>query len=400
MLPERVWQSLDITARIKAVHTDIMRHPEFALLAGVICMGRVIIDDNMPTAATNGLDVRYGRAFATALNQKQLRYLALHENNHKALRHCVEYREIVKKYPRLSNIAQDHVINLMIEECDPYFQFVERPTKDLCCDPKYKGMGFIEVLRDLIKNTDEEQASDGSAGTPLDEHMDGTEQIPAEELGTLAGRIDEALRQGKILADKLRGKGKGTNPLDATIQERRTHWREALQEFIQTLCAGHDNSRFCPPNRRLQPLGFIMPSHFSESIGELVVACDTSGSMGGVYPTVFGEIARICQTTTPERVRVIWWDDGVNSEQEFTPDNYDSIASLMKPAGGGGTRVSCVAEYLAEKQYKPVAVVYLTDGYIEPQYSTPDAPCLWGVVDNTHFQPRVGSKVEISSLSI
>jgi predicted metal-dependent peptidase len=122
--------------------------------------------------------------------------------------------------------------------------------------------------------------------------------------------------------------------------------------------------------------------------------------MTGVYPTVFGEIARICESVRPESVRVLWWDTKVRGDQEFKPDQYHEIAQLMKPKGGGGTTVSCVAQYVAQKEYKPAAVIYLTDGYIESQYDTVDAPCLWGVVDNERFMPLVGQKVNINSLTI
>jgi predicted metal-dependent peptidase len=84
----------------------------------------------------------------------------------------------------------------------------------------------------------------------------------------------------------------------------------------------------------------------------------------------------------------------------FTPDNYEAIASLMKPQGGGGTTVSAVADYIQEKQYEPRALIYLTDGYIESEYRTPALPILWGVVDNTRFVPRVGKKVDICSFTI
>jgi len=391
--------------RITAVHTDIMNHPEFALLSGVILTGKVEISDKIPTAATNGRDVKYGDAFMTALNQKQVRYLVLHENGHKALKHCVWYRDIVRKYPRLSNIAQDYVINGMIEELDPDLKFVERPTDGLCIDPKYFGWGWIEVLQDLLKNGGEGGGGGGGGGgdgnpDPFDEHEDGSEVMEADEIDSLSDEIDEALRQGKIIVDRKRGEGSGKNPLNALIQPRETNWRDAMREFIETICTGHDNSRFCPPNKRLLASGFIMPSHFSESAGELIVACDTSGSMGCVYPVVFGEIARICETVRPESVRVLWWDSDVCGEQVFTEQNYNDLVSLLKPAGGGGTYLSCVAEYIRDKEYKPKAVIYLTDGYIEHSYALPEVPCLWGVVDNKQFVPQRGKKININSLSI
>ena len=387
------WMRMSLGARIRACNVDIMLHPEFALLSGIVCMGKVIVRDDIPTAGTDGFDVFYGEGFCKNLNQKQLRYIILHENFHKALRHCTEYRDVVAKYPELSNKAQDYVINLMIEEADPRYLFVERPISNLCIDRKYTGLDFIAVLRDLLKQTPDYQS------VPLDKHMDGSQRINEDNANKVASDIDDALRQGRIARDRIRARSKGGDgrALDGLIQNRQTNWTEAMREFIQTLCAGDENSRFCPPNKRFLPLGIVMPSHFSESVGDLILACDTSGSMTSVYPVVFGEIARICETTQPDTVRVIWWDSVVRGEQVFTRDDYDKIATLLSPKGGGGTTVSCVAEYIAEKQYKPKAAVYLTDGYIESDYTMPSVPCLWGVVNNTRFTPRVGKKVNINS---
>jgi uncharacterized protein with von Willebrand factor type A (vWA) domain len=100
-----------------------------------------------------------------------------------------------------------------------------------------------------------------------------------------------------------------------------------------------------------------MPSHFSETTGEIIVACDTSGSMYGTYPVVFGEVARICENLLPEAVRVIWWEGSVVGEQLFTPNDYASIGKILNPTGGGGTRLSCVAEYITEKKYMEKAEI-------------------------------------------
>jgi hypothetical protein len=413
MITATTWGRMPLEQRIIACHTDIMQHPEFAMLSGVVCVGRVIVND-MPTAATNGRDVWYGRAFSEALNQKQLRYVSIHENFHKALKHCIEYVDITRKWPRLSNKAMDYSINQLIEEADAGKGFVQRPwEKGWLVDAKYAGMGCIEILRDLLNNSPPEGgeggggsgAGQGGGGSgagqgSFDEHIDGTGDMTEEEIADASTQIGDALRQGRILAEKLRGEGKGGSPLDNLLQQRNTNWRTPLQEFIQTICVGDENSRFCPPNRLLLPLGFIMPSHFSEAVGELIVACDTSGSMTGVYPTVFGEIARICEHARPDTVRVIWWDGEVNSEQVFTPVDFDKLAGVMKPVGGGGTTVSCVARYIAAKQYKPQAVIYLTDGYIESEYEMPPVPCLWGVVDHPTFCPKSGKVVHINSVCL
>lgn len=388
MIPNHTWQTMQLAQRVSACNGDIVEHPEFGRLTGVVFMGEAIIDPACPTAATNGRDVTYGTKFCGGLNQKQLRYVVLHESFHKGLRHCVLYKEITKRYPDESNQAQDYVINGLIEEVDPTFQFVERPCA-LLINPKYQGMGFIEVLKDIIKNP-----PPPSESKTMDEHG---EMDDDPELGDA---IEDALIQGKIVSDRIRGEKGGGNPLDVLVRPSNTAWRDATLEFMQDVCEGDELSRICPPNKRLLPSGFLMWSHYSETVGEIILACDTSGSMGSVYPVVFGEIAHICQTLLPESVRVIWWDSRVRSEQVFTPDNYEAIASLMKPQGGGGTTVSAVADYIQEKRYEPRALIYLTDGYIESEYRTPALPILWGVVDNTRFVPRVGKKVDICSFTI
>ena len=388
MIPNHTWQTMQLAQRVSACNGDIVEHPEFGRLTGVVFMGEAIIDPACPTAATNGRDVTYGTKFCGGLNQKQLRYVVLHESFHKGLRHCVLYKEITKRYPDESNQAQDYVINGLIEEVDPTFQFVERPCA-LLINPKYQGMGFIEVLKDIIKNP-----PPPSESKTMDEHGE------MDDDPELSDAIEDALIQGKIVSDRIRGEKGGGNPLDVLVRPSNTAWRDATLEFMQDVCEGDELSRICPPNKRLLPSGFLMWSHYSETVGEIILACDTSGSMGSVYPVVFGEIAHICQTLLPESVRVIWWDSRVRSEQVFTPDNYEAIASLMKPQGGGGTTVSAVADYIQEKQYEPRALIYLTDGYIESEYRTPALPILWGVVDNTRFVPRVGKKVDICSFTI
>jgi predicted metal-dependent peptidase len=391
------FQDLTHQQRISAVNIDCMRHHKFALLSGVIPMGKSEVVDNVPTACTNGKDKQYGRAFIDQLNRKQLRYLVLHENFHVALKHCVlpYYLEVSKKAGhRITNIAMDHVINNMIEELDPSLNFVERPTDTLCCDAKYKGMSFIQVLRDLMQNPPPEEQNSIDEHQPYDGGGDADgEGSPSDQLSK---DVDEANRQGKILSDRMAGSSGGGRDILETAADRMTDWRDALREFIQTVCQGDDNSRFCPPNKRLLASGFVMPSHFNESVGELVIAGDTSGSMTSYYSLLFGELARICQTASPESVRVLWWDTAVRGEQVFTSADYDNIAKLVKPKGGGGTTPQVVTEYMAKHRIQPQAVIWLTDGYIGSDTPATSAPSLWGVVDNDSFVPTHGKLVRIN----
>lgn len=386
--------------KIQAVNIDCMRDRNFALLSGHICAGKSEVKADIPTACTNGIDKYYGEEFISDMTRKQLRYLVLHENFHIALKHCVlaEYHAYVKRFGnRVCNMAMDYVVNGLIEELDPKLQFVERPTKvEPLVDERFKGMSFPQVLKTLL---DEGQGGDGGEGGdgqpgPMDDHQ-MSEDMSQEEREAIEKIVDDANRQGELLVRKMRGEGGGGRDLLGTMQERQTNWREALIDFITTVCKGDENSRFCPPNRRLLASGFIMPSHFDESVGEIIIATDTSGSMHPYYPIIFGEVSRVCQHVKPEKVRVLWWDTEVSGDQEFLPEDYERMPELLKPIGGGGTVVSCVADYIAEKEYKPKAVIMLTDGYIESEYRLPDVPVLWGVVENDSFTPSRGKVLRI-----
>jgi predicted metal-dependent peptidase len=161
-----------------------------------------------------------------------------------------------------------------------------------------------------------EGGDDGDHGydEPIDAHEDG--EFADDEKEKLGKQIDDANRQGEILARKLAGKEGGGRDIFGTAKERMTDWKQAMQDWISSISAGDDNSRFCPPNKRLLASGFIMPSHFTESVGELILAVDTSGSMYPYYRLLFGEIARICQHHQAcGLLRMLWWDTTVCGDQ-------------------------------------------------------------------------------------
>jgi predicted metal-dependent peptidase len=381
--------------KIQACNIDVMRHHKFALLSGIVCMGKSETCDDMPTAATNGKDKMYGTAFISDLTRKELRFVVLHENFHVALKHCVlpAYIGYSKRFgPQINNAAMDYVVNGLIDEIDPDRKFMDFPAKiKILFDEKFKGMSYPQVLQELLKDADEQPQA-------MDDHQmngEGGDPMTPEESEKLGKMVDDANRQGELLVRKMRGDKECGRDILGTAQERVTNWRDALQDFISSVCVGDENSRFCPPNKRLLASGFIMPSHFDENIGEIVIACDTSGSMHWAYPVVFGEVARIVQNTRPDSVRMLWWDTEVCGDQVFKPEQYQDIATQLAPKGGGGTVVSCVADYVAEHKIKAKAVIMLSDGYIESDYRMTDMPTLWGVVDNDDFMPRAGKVLRI-----
>ena len=404
---QTMWDMMTLEQRVRAVNIDIMNHPDFCTLSGLVTMGEIHIVPDLPTAGTNGVDVFYGDSFLAGLTRKQVRFVQLHEAMHKALRHCSDYKDITKKYPQLSNIAMDYVVNAFIEQTDPSHAFIEHTVKPKpLLDEKFYNRSFVDVFQELLKKQPPtgggggrgNEAGDGEGdalghGDPLDEHFPMPEEYSAEEIDQ---QIEDALNHGDMVQKRLQaGSGKGGNALSGLGVKRDTDWRNLLREFIEQVVAGDEYSRYNPPSRRFLPHDILMPTHFDIAMGELILACDTSGSMDPVYPIVFGEVANICNQANPERVRIIWWDMEVCGEQVFNRGEFENIANMLKPSGGGGTSPKCVANYIQMKDYKPTAVIWLTDGYLD---ACPTAVCaneLWGVVNNDSFKPAHGKVLRI-----
>ena len=130
------FEKLTLQQRVSAANIDCMRHPAFCQFTAYIAMGKSEVQTGVKTACTNGRDKLYGADFIKPLNRKQMRYLVMHENLHVALRHCTGYKAVSRKYPKLANVAKDYVVNGIIEELDPNFMFVERPTPTILINPK------------------------------------------------------------------------------------------------------------------------------------------------------------------------------------------------------------------------------------------------------------------------
>jgi predicted metal-dependent peptidase len=394
-------EKLNASQRLEKAHVSLMRNKHTALFSGVMLMGDSKIVDDCPTAKTDGLNKYYGREFVDSLTDSELRALVLHENIHVALGHMPRFRSLMKKGKgQLVNIACDYVDNDVIVSIDDE-SFVKLPKGGLY-DSKYHDWSVNDILKDLEKEqkeNPEQFAQKHSEGT-LDEHdaesLQVSENTTALESGdmksaqqkvdeSLAKEVEEAMRQGGILAGKLGGN------IPRSITDMLTpvvDWKDVLRDFITSSMRGSDEYTWRRFNKRHMANDLYLPSVEDESVGELIVAIDTSGSVGKVaFDKFVSEIESIAINTEPEKLRVIWWDANVSSEQVFTPSNYHNMVSLLKPSGGGGTEPDCVAKYITEKKINAEAIIMFTDGHFSKPVWNVSTPSLWVVTESDRTVP-------------
>lgn len=386
--------------------TQIMGNPKYVALAGVLMIGEKGIKDDIPTACTDGKNDYYGRAFVDGLADSEFRFLILHETYHKLFKHLTTWDWIYKENPKLANMACDYVINLMItDENRDMFAVMPKDAEGNAIglyDERFRNMDTAQVYKLLKQEQEESGGGQGEGegdGQTLDEHdWEGAQEMSADEQRELAQEIDQAIRQGAITAGKT-GSG-GNRAIDQLLQPE-VNWREVLRDFITETCRGTDDSTWRQPSRRHLAMGMLRPSGITERVGELVIAIDTSGSIGQHELTkCLSEIKGVCDTVKPESVRILYWDTKVCSD-ELYGDVSGACASLeqltqtTKPQGGGGTMVQCVPDYIREKQINAQAVIVLTDGYLGGDWGAWTMPLLWGILDNKSAQPTIGKTLHI-----
>ena len=410
--------SIDQSMRLKKAHVALMKHAETALYSGIMLMGKSVVVDEEITAYTDGYNKKYGNKFISKLTDQELRALVLHENLHVALKHIGRFKNEFKDNPHLMNASADYVVNDVITHLDDK-SLCKLPDGGLYHD-KFHNWSVKQVY-DYLKKENSERAknaqslegegsgdgdsqggkgdgnSQGGKGMPtktLDEHdFSASEQMTPEQVGELSDKIDRALRQGGILAGRMGSK------MPRAIEELlapKIDWRHELRDFVTSSTKGSEEFTWRRFNKRLMANDIYMPSLETNSVGELIIAIDTSGSIGSLELTEFAsELASICSVCSPSGVRVLWWDTEVHGEQKFEPSQYENIAKLLKPLGGGGTHVSSVSEYINKHKIVAEGVIVFTDGYVENDIQwNISAPTMWLVTQNENLKVPSGKIIK------
>jgi predicted metal-dependent peptidase len=396
-----IGKKLTATQRLQKTTMDLMAMDEFIALSGVLMIGKKEVREDIPTACTDGKNEMYGNGFVESLNDPELRFLMLHECYHKMYRHLTTWEHLKDDNPQLANMAMDYVINVKLFDTNANRHgWIKMPECGLI-DEQYRGMDVAQVYKKLKQNPPPSGGSGGQgggngagSGQGMDEHdWENAQAMSEEDRKALAREIDEAIRQGAAVAGKL---GSGGDRLLSEVLQTKQDWRELLRDFVTNTTAGKDFSTYRRVNRRFVSMDLLMPGSVSEAVGDIVVAIDTSGSIGERELAHFmGEVTGICDQVKPARVHVMYWDTEVARHEVYMQDELGDLIKSTKPAGGGATDVECVSSYLRDKTLNVECVVVLTDAYLGGSWGTWSTPVLWAVLGNKKACAPIGVTIHI-----
>lgn len=342
-------------------------------------------DETIPTACTNGLDLCMNPDFWMKQNPLEQIGLLAHEAWHVACQHVRPERR-QNRDPNLYNQAADHFINLMLT--DNGFHI----PKGGLCNPEFRDMSTEAIYDILVKDPSKQSPnfqpdfSTGGGNSGQGQPDPAAQQAHQNKITDLLVR---AATQSKLAGDNMAGQGAGEIlvALDEVLYPK-LPWQVILQDHFNGL-AKEDYS-MARPNRRFIQAGFYLPALFSEGMGTLACAVDTSGSVSDEDFAAFRtEMAYIKELLSPESMHVVDFDTKVNNIHILQDtDNFESVQFT----GRGGTSLYPVFEHY--KNHKPEVLVVFSDLECAPIENDPGYPVIWIRTPGNGHTPNFGKLIE------
>ncbi|MBG38769.1 MAG: hypothetical protein CL857_02500 [Cryomorphaceae bacterium] len=295
---------------------------------------------------------------------------------HAMLNHCIPVKTI-DGHPtntELQNISMDYVINAYLKE-----DGMEMPEGGLY-DPQYSGMTWLQVYRLLNRLERDKKPSKQPWGGDVGEMQgkDGSEPSKAEIEQAKAENDQRVM----LAASNAKSVGKLSGKLEELINKMRrseVDWRDVFNRFIGGDQPDDYTFRRC--NKKVYyTQGIYMPAVDKIGVGDVVVAVDTSGSVGTVELQQFlGELNNMSEDHKPRSLTVITCDSEIQSVETY---GQGDIVDKIECKGRGGTRVKPVFDYIEDNCLPVDNFVYLTDmGIFDFPKTAPDYPVLWVSTD-------------------
>jgi predicted metal-dependent peptidase len=158
------------------------------------------------------------------------------------------------------------------------------------------------------------------------------------------------------------------------VLEPSVPWQELIRSFFARK-VGNSSYNWRKADKRFIQRDIFTPARSGHGCGDIIVAVDTSGSIGQTeIDHFFAEIRGIIEDVKPTKIWLLWCDAQVHGVEEL-----DSGADLMglKPKGGGGTSFKPVFEWAEQSSVRADAIVYFTDMMGDFPQHAPMTPVIW-----------------------
>lgn len=336
------------------------------------------VEAGIKTLATDGRSLWICAAHFKPLPLESQVMELVHELGHKIYLHPsrMGFRE-----PLLWNIACDFVINAMMKT-----HGFNIPS-DWLLDMKYDGWLAESVYADLLKKRKEDPSGKGQPqlgeGRADLKPMEGAspEEVAKHEANVQA-LVERAIANAKAMGKLPAGIEAG---IVEAYQPPKEPWYNALHRYMQSLSASTYN--WARINRRtLKSHGCFTPLHYSESLGDIAVAIDASGSVfdKASQSNFCGHLNAILAEARPHRVHIYYFDSRCYPGEIIEAGELDITT---RPKGGGGTAFEPVFHRIEADGIEPAVLIIMTDLMGSFPSQEPDYPVLWVSIEDSLTAP-------------
>ncbi|AUR87208.1 HNH endonuclease [Vibrio phage 1.097.O._10N.286.49.B3] len=348
--------------------------------------------DECPTACTDGLNLYVNPAFFEPLSPDERIFLLAHEAWHVAFQHMLRMNSTKKDNFNVWNQATDHYINIML--IDAGYKMIQGGL----ADHQYKDQkewSSDKIFHHLMQNPGKQDSSFQPDFAPAGSESGGKD-------GDGKGGVDEADVQRKVedaiikasTAAKIKGEA-GAIPGDIAVSiERLTNPKLPWNVILQNYMSSFDKEDFSwkKPNRRYQSQGLYLPSLFSESLGHIGAAVDTSCSVSNHQFSAFiTELDDIMENNQPEKLSIIDCDTSIHKIYNLAKGDDLSDVTFH---GRGGTALEPIFDHYNKEENKPLVLIVFSDLECREITEEPDYPVVWVKLPGHGFTPKFGTIIE------
>ena len=366
----------ELSKAVSMAKVTIMTKPQTVFMATVCANLPVVVDNSLPTGATDGKTIYINEEFFMSLDKEERAFLLAHETLHVIYMHALrrEYRD-----PKKFNHAADYVINKELK--DQGFKFIEGGL----LDDNYNGLATEQVYKLLEDNND-----NSGDGNTLDNDVIYQEGMSEEQQQQMENEVRNIIVSA-AQSTKIQGK-ESTIPSSVQryldeLTKPKVNWKVVLRRFMNALDV-HDYT-WRKPRKRMLPHDLYMPSMYSEGLSKITFAIDTSGSITKEQFNQFiSEIYFVLKQFKPKEIEIMQFDHRLQAH-----DTVRCIRDLqtVEFKGHGGTDPDVALAKFNETNSQGLIVI--TDGYFSTPQVMVNKPTFWCIFDNKDFTAPFGKAV-------
>lgn len=357
-------------------------------------------DPDTMAAYTDGVNLGYNPKYIESLSIKEVKALIAHEVLHVALEHM--FRMGIRGH-ELWNIACDYAVNLILKD-DGY----NIPEGGLISN-QFGGMAAEQIYAILAQNKDGKETSTSTCtnsnnGNGGEDNGRDMSNIPPSMVGEVreypkfkdngepAKPIEEAQAEWRQKVAQAMEMAKMQGRISSLLKKIITEnlkpvipWQSTLSRFMAENTK--NDYTWTRPSKRYLYTGCYLPDRNTPSLGRIVVAIDTSGSITQAGLNEYAAELRAILNISPDtEIEVIYADANVVNTEVLSVYDLE-----LHPQGGGGTDYAPVFNYVKEQGNDISCLIYFTDGYCDSfPTDKPEYPTLWVINSGYTFNPPFG----------